>query len=48
MATANLNKGEELVTNITTASKYPESASIEIPPFRPQFINFSKTGFFMK
>ena len=41
MATANLNKSEELVTNTTTASKYiysylrdAESVSMEIPPFR--------------
>ena len=32
MTRANLNKSER-----------PESASIEIPPFRPHFINFSKT-----
>ena len=43
MATANLNKSEELVTNTTIASKYipmvrgPESVSIKIPPFRPKF-----------
>ena len=41
MTRANLNKSVCLVTNTTTASKYipkrPESASIEIPPFRPKF-----------
>ena len=50
MATANLNKSVWLVTNITAASKFkvhtylgePESASIEIPPFRPHFIRFQK------
>ena len=39
MATANLNKSEELATNTTTAS-------IEIPPFRLYFIKFSKTVFY--
>ena len=47
MATANLNKSEDFVTNTTSASKYtylggPESASIEIPPFRPHFLKFQK------
>ena len=47
MARGNLNKSEELVTN-TAESKHtylggPESASIEIPPFRSHFIKFSKT-----
>ena len=41
MAIANLNKSDELVTNTTAAS-----ASIEIPPFRPHFIKFSKTVFY--
>ena len=36
MARANLNKIKELVTSTT-------AASIEIIPFRPPFINFSKT-----
>ena len=52
MARANLNKSVWLVTNTTTALKYipnlggPESASIEIPSFRPHFIKFSKTVFY--
>ena len=51
MARANLNKIENFETDTTAASKYrpifevPESASIEMPPFRPHFINFSKTVF---
>ena len=50
MARGNLNKSEELVTN-TAESKHtylggPESASIEIPPFRPHFIKFSKSVFY--
>ena len=41
MATANLNKSEDLVANTTTASNYiklggPESGLIEIPSFRPK------------
>jgi hypothetical protein len=50
MATANLNKSEELMTNTivlpqhqSTNLRGPESASIEIPPFRPHFMKFSKT-----
>ena len=46
MAIANLDKSKELVTNTTAASKYNVSASMEIPPFRPHFINFSKTVFY--
>ena len=38
----NLNKSKELVT-ITTYVRGRESVSMEISPFRPQFINFSKT-----
>ena len=34
---------EWLVTNTTTASKYIGPESIEISPFRPQFIKSSKT-----
>ena len=51
MATAYLDKSEELVTNTTarsitvitsnllvnTPKRDPESASVEIPPFRPKF-----------
>ena len=52
MARANLNKSEVFLTNTTAASKCiclggPESASIEIPPFRPHFIKFSKLFFMM-
>ena len=49
MARANLNKSVWLVTNTTTASKYiPRRTriSINIPPFRPHFIKFSKTVFY--
>ena len=52
MARANLNKSVWLVSNTTTAqhqSTYlggPESVSIEIPPFKPHFIKFSKTIFY--
>ena len=46
MARANLNNSVELVTNTTTASKYIPKRSIEIPPFRPYFIKFSKTVFY--
>jgi hypothetical protein len=46
MARVNLNKSEHLVTNTTAASKciarVPESATIEIPLFRPHFIKFEK------
>ena len=40
--------GPSELGGVCTASKYipiggPESASIEIPPFRPYFIKFSKT-----
>ena len=46
MARANLDESEKLVRNTTAASKTylrgSESASIEIPYFRPHFINFSK------
>ena len=39
-----MNKSENLVTSTTAASKYiPESASMEITPFKPHFIKFSKT-----
>jgi hypothetical protein len=44
MARGNLNKIEKFLTNTTPASKYyipligQESASIEIPPFRPKVI----------
>ena len=41
MARANLNKSKVFLKNATAASKNitknPESASIEIPPFRPKF-----------
>ena len=55
MAIANPIKSEELLTNTTAASKYmpiaclrgQESASMEISPFKPHFIKFSKTGFFL-
>ena len=47
MAKANLNKTEVFLKNTTAASKYiprrPESASIEIPPFRTHFKKISKT-----
>ena len=46
MAIANLNKNKELVTNTTAASRGPESASMEIPLFRPHFIKLSKTVFY--
>jgi hypothetical protein len=48
MAIANLNKREELVTNTIAKSflKGPESASMEIPPYSPNFIKFSKTVFY--
>ena len=40
---ANLNKGENFMTNTTAVPKYipksQEYASIEIPPFRPQYLN---------
>ena len=37
MARANLKKSNELVTNTTKYLRVPESASVEIPPFRPKF-----------
>ena len=47
--TIKMVKNENLATNTTAASKYihtnqggQESASIEIPPFRPHFIKFQK------
>ena len=50
MARANLNKSKKVLTSTTTASKYipkiPESVSVEIPPFRPHFINLLKTVFY--
>ena len=41
MARANLNKSVWLVTNTIAATK--KGPSIEIPPFRPHFLKFSKT-----
>ena len=50
MARANVNNSVWLVTNTPTASKYiPRRTRISInwnPPFRPHFINFSKTVFY--
>ena len=47
MARANLNKSEVVLTNTTAAYlRGPESASIEIPLFRPHFIKFSKDVFY--
>ena len=51
MAKANLNKSEWLVTkkllqHQSTHLRGPKSASIEISPLRPHFINFSKTVYY--
>ena len=45
MTRVNLNKSENLMTNINAASKYiPKRPRICIPPFRPYFIKSSKTA----
>ena len=50
MARANLKKVNTsqllLTQHQSTYPRAPESASIEIPPLRPHFIKFSKTGFY--
>ena len=49
MATANLNKSEDFrglkFLKILKKILGPESASIEIPPFRPHFIKFQSSFF---
>ena len=50
-ARANLNKNDDKYYILQTQhqSKYPrdqESVSIEIPPFRPQYINLLKSDFY--
>ena len=48
MATANLKKKLGFGDKYHRSSYLggPESATIEIPPFRPHFIHFSKTVFY--
>ena len=49
MVRANLNKSKKSLDfyyhsiKVHTYPRVPESVSIEIPPFRPHFITFSKT-----
>ena len=50
MARANLNKSKKVLNSTTpqhqsTYPRGPESASIEIPPFRPHFKNFQNKFF---